>query len=229
AALAITDNAAGSPHSVALSGTGTAPAFDISPASVNFGSQLVGVESDPRTLTITNTGTAELVVSGLSLTGNHAAEFKYVPAGALPITLAPGNSTTIDLTFTPSIIGARTASLRIEDNAGGPHTVALSGTGVTPGRLISPNPVQFGNQVVSTQSSPLAVTITNNGTANLVISELAVAGTHAAEFTFTSAALPLTVTPGTATTVNVRFTPADVGARSALLVITDNANGSPHS
>jgi Abnormal spindle-like microcephaly-assoc'd, ASPM-SPD-2-Hydin/HYDIN/CFA65/VesB-like, Ig-like domain/K319L-like, PKD domain len=229
ASLTITDTATGSPHNVALSGTGTAPAFGIAPASVTFANQLVGVQSAPTTVTITNTGTADLKISALSLTGNSPGDFGFTPASALPVTVTAGNSTTIAVTFTPSSVGARSASLSITDNAGGPHSVPLSGTGVTPGRLINPDPVAFGNQVVGTTSTATTVTITNNGTASLVISNLAVSGTNAAEFSFTPVTLPVTVTPGNNTTLSIKFAPTAVGARSGLLVITDNANGSPYS
>src|SRR5206468_1052600 len=48
----ITDDAGGSPQSIALSGTGTAPALTLSPATVNFGSQRVGTTSAAQTVNV---------------------------------------------------------------------------------------------------------------------------------------------------------------------------------
>src|SRR5207248_2482270 len=52
--ISVSDDAAGSPHSVGLSGTGTAPAVSFSPASLSFGSQLVGTTSAAQSVTLTN-------------------------------------------------------------------------------------------------------------------------------------------------------------------------------
>ncbi len=230
ASLTITDSATGSPHNVSLSGTGTAPAFGIAPVSVTFNDQLVGVQSAATTITITNTGTADLVISSLSLAGSNPGDFGFTPASGLPITVTKGNTTTVAVTFTPSVVGNRSASLSIGDNAGGPHSVALSGKGVTPGRLVNPNPVAFGNQEINTSSAATTVTITNSGTANLTISNIALSGANATEFTLSGVGtLPITVAPGNNTTVSLQFKPTAVGVRSASLVITDNANGSPYS
>src|SRR6185295_421064 len=57
--ITVTDNATGSPHTVALTGTGTtAPGISFSPTSLSFGNQGVGTSSAAQTVTLTNTGTA---------------------------------------------------------------------------------------------------------------------------------------------------------------------------
>src|SRR5262249_56081212 len=53
-----TDNAAGSPQSVGLTGTGVAPAIGLSPSSLSFSNQLVGTSSAVQAVTLSNTGTA---------------------------------------------------------------------------------------------------------------------------------------------------------------------------
>jgi hypothetical protein len=228
--LLIATNATGSPQSVALSGTGTAPAIAMSPASVNFGNQLVATPSSATVVTVTNSGTANLVISGFAITGTNSAEFAFTSGAVLPVTITPGNSTTVSVTFTPAATGSRTASLNITDNvSGSPQTVALSGTGTAPGITVSPASINFGNQPVSSSSSPTAVTLTNSGTANLVISNLGVTGTNSGDFAYTSGTLPITVTPGNSTTVNVTFTPTATGGRVASLSISDNVSGSPQA
>ncbi len=133
ASVAIADDAAGSPQSLPLTGTGTAPAVTLTPTSLAFGSQKVGSTSAAQTTTLKNSGTAPLAIAGLSVNGANAADYSQssnCPQG--PVTLAAGASCTISVTFTPSATGSRTANVSIADNASGsPQTVALNGSGST--------------------------------------------------------------------------------------------------
>src|SRR5258708_13207011 len=60
--LSIPDDATGSPHTVALSGTGVQPRATVSPTSLSFGNVKVGLGSptSQQYATITNPGTANL-------------------------------------------------------------------------------------------------------------------------------------------------------------------------
>ena len=55
--LYIYDNTTGSPQQVALDGTGAAATASVSTTSLNFGSQALGITSNPKTIKVTNTGT----------------------------------------------------------------------------------------------------------------------------------------------------------------------------
>jgi transposase len=70
--LTIVDNSSTSPHVIPLTGTGVtaAPSVSVSPSSLTFGSQLVGGTSAGQTITITNTGTATLNISSVSISGD---------------------------------------------------------------------------------------------------------------------------------------------------------------
>jgi hypothetical protein len=135
ASLILTDNAAGSPQSVALSGTGftPAPAVSLNPTTVSFGNQNVGSSSPAQAVTLTNSGTLPLSISSIALTGTNATDFAQTntcPSGSN--TLAAGSSCTVSVTFTPGASGARSATLMFTDNAAdSPQAVTLSGTGVT--------------------------------------------------------------------------------------------------
>ena len=106
AALTITDNATGSPQTVALTGTGVAPAISLTPSSVTFADQLQGTTSASKTVTVQNTGTSDLVISSIVLGGSNSADYAMT-APATPLTIAPNASSTITLTFTPSATGSR--------------------------------------------------------------------------------------------------------------------------
>jgi len=128
ASLAVTDNAPGSPQSVALSGTGTQAAVQLNPLSVNLNTQTVGGTTSPQLVTLSNAGSSTLTISSLGMTGVNAGDF--ADTSSCGTTLGTGGSCQIKVTFTPTASGARSAALSISDNApGSPQSVALSGTG----------------------------------------------------------------------------------------------------
>jgi hypothetical protein len=128
AELNIADNAAGSPQHVTLQTTVIHPLASFSPYSLNFGTVVVGHEVTAD-VTVTSTGTTALDISEVAVTGADAGNF--TPTSHCPSSLAPSDSCTIAVTFTPSATGSRTATLTVTDNVsdGSPHDVPLSGTG----------------------------------------------------------------------------------------------------
>jgi len=135
ASVSITDNAAGSPQTVSLTGVGqsAAPGAMLSPSPVNFGSttqpQPVGT-SATLPVTLTNTGSAPLTIASIVFTGANASEFAQT--NNCFSLLAPAASCTISVTFTPTAAGgsgSATASLSVTDDAAGsPQTVPITGT-----------------------------------------------------------------------------------------------------
>jgi len=233
AQLQITDNAAGSPQSITLSGTGTAtpiPIATISPASLTFPSQTVKTTSTPALVTLSNTGSAALTLTSIGIAGANAAEFAQT--NTCGTTLAAAATCSVNITFTPSATGARSAQLQIIDNAAGsPQSITLSGTGTAtpiPIATISPASLTFPSQTVKTTSTPALVTLSNTGSAALTLTSIGISGANAAEFAQTNTC-GSTLAAGATCSVNVTFTPAATGARSAQLQITDNATGSPQS
>jgi hypothetical protein len=232
ATLSITDNAADNPQTVSFSGTGVAPAVSISPSSLSFDKQLVGTPSAAQTVTVTNSGTATLDISTMSLAGANAADFAKTVDGCSGMSVASSGTCSVSVTFTPSTTGSRSATLTLTDSAAdSPQTVSLSGTGVAPAVSISPSSLSFGNQLVGTSTAAQTVTVTNSGTATLNISTASLAGTNAADFAKTvDSCSGMSVAPSGTCSVSVVFTPAATGPRSATLSITtDNAGGSPHT
>ena len=72
AALTISSNAGGSPHGVALSGSGVAApaaAITLNPTSLAYGNQTVGTVSAAKVITLTNSGNAALGISSIATTG----------------------------------------------------------------------------------------------------------------------------------------------------------------
>jgi trimeric autotransporter adhesin len=129
AAVSIADNASASPQTVALSGMGASPGVSLSPSSLAFGSVPMDSASSLQTISLSNAGNAVLSITSLAIGGGNSSDFAET-ADTCGSSVVAGGSCTIGITFTPSLAGAETASITVNDNAGdSPQTVALSGTG----------------------------------------------------------------------------------------------------
>lgn len=125
--LAVTTNAAGSPQTVALTGTGGTSGSSLSTSALVFGSVNLGNSSASQTLTVTNSGTAPLSLSSLKLA---PGDFSQVSSNCTA-SLAVGASCATVLLFTPTATGPRSSTLTVTSNAANsPQVVALSGTGL---------------------------------------------------------------------------------------------------
>jgi len=126
--VTITDNAAGSPQSVSLTGTGVMSAVMLSPTSLNFGGQLVTTASPAQNITLTNNGTATLNISSIAISGANSGDFSQT--NTCGTSVAAAANCAISVTFKPTATGNRAASVAITDDAAGsPQAVALTGTG----------------------------------------------------------------------------------------------------
>src|SRR5207248_1125258 len=94
----------------------------------------------------------------------------------------------------------------------------------------SPVP-DFGNQGVGITSTAKAVTLSNPSGAALTITSIAFTGTNPGDFGQTNNCplSPSTLPANGTCTINVTFTPAATGSRSATLTVTDNASNSPQT
>jgi hypothetical protein len=129
ATLSVTDNAAGSPHKVTLTGTGTAaPTMKLSTTSITFPTTLHATTSASSTITLTNVGTSTMTLSSITLAGTNPTDF--VELNTCGATLAPAATCSVYVAFKPAAAGSFKATLIITDNgAASPQSVALAGTG----------------------------------------------------------------------------------------------------
>lgn len=207
------------------------PVAALFPASVNFGSFTVGQPSNSQIITLTNTGDQGLSVTQLSVSGTNAGDFVATPTCSLPTVLSPNSSCTISIVFTPSAAGLRQAVLAATDNApGSPQSVPLAGTGVAPQSAITIAPVSllFPTTNQGSTSPAQTVTLTSSGSATLHISSILPSGSNPSDFQLTntcSAPLPVNAS----CSVSVTFSPLGAGQRTASIVISDDAPGSPQS
>src|ERR1700678_1794037 len=141
--------------------------IDVSPTNVTFGSITVG-QSASKTLTITNTGTQSLTVSGVSVAGSG---FTMKPV-AVPVVLDAGQSASVSMTFTAAASGAASGKIIISSDApNSPVIVALNATGVSTSSAltVTPSSVSFGGVTVGTESTQ-SIQLTNSGSSSMTIS-----------------------------------------------------------
>jgi uncharacterized delta-60 repeat protein len=99
---------------IAVSTAGVA-SFVSGASTLDFGSVIYSAPSaPPRSITITNAGSAVLSGLGVSIAGQHAADF--TTSNLATTTLAPGQSATLQIGFTAQTGGLRVAELRITSN-----------------------------------------------------------------------------------------------------------------
>ena len=226
-ALAISSSTEFSPITVGLSGAATGGPkvpLKLSPTSLTFTSTGVGSVSTAKSVTVTNNGTGAITINSVSASAN----FTAAGSGSSPCggALNKGASCTLSVTFTPTDTGSVKGSLAIATSGpGSPQIAALSGTGSDPVTL-APTSLSFSSQAIGTTSAPKTVTLTNNSSTTLTISELAASGDFAA---VPSGSTPCgsTVAAGASCTFSVTFTPNIKGSISGAVTVIDNAPLSP--
>ncbi|MYM97729.1 choice-of-anchor D domain-containing protein [Duganella vulcania] len=131
--LLVTDG--GAQFHLALSGNGvavviTAPSLTIAPQSFDYGAVVIGSAAPTRRFTLTNSGAAAVTLASATYTGPFAAVADSTGCAAFPVTLAPGASCDLVVSYTPANAGASTGSVALQSSvAGSSWTIALSGQG----------------------------------------------------------------------------------------------------
>ena len=224
--------------SVPLTGTGIAPIISPSNNAFQFGSITVGTVTTPQVLTLTNTGTAPLVINSIGLMGGNVTDFAQTnncPIGGTG--LAPTLTCNVNMTFKPTAIGNRSSVIAISssDPASPLLNISLSGVGTQSIATLSATTLTFPLQLVNTSSVAQTVTLSNPGNVDFAISSITLATTgNPADFVLNAGACPIGGTglgpaPAVITScaITVTFRPTAAGARSATLKIVTNANVNP--
>ncbi len=219
--LTLTSNSTtGATTSISLSGTGitSTPQISLSGSNLAFGNVTDGTTKS-LSLTIQSSGTSALTVSSASVAGTGFS----LGSTALPITLNPGQTLTVPVTYAPLTAGSVTGSLTILSNSstGSKSVVSLTGTGVAsvPRITLSTTALSLGTVTLGS-SSNVSVTLSSTGTAVLTIQSASLTG---AGFSIVGGSFPITLNPGASTSVTVQFLPTVQGSATGVLTITSNS------
>jgi len=144
----------------------------VSPSSLNFGAQVitaVSTGSQAKTISITNSGTADLVLSSISASGGYEQTNNC-------LIVSSHASCTVEVTFKPGTTGTLNGAITITDNTpSSPQIVSLFGTGIAPVQL-APNIVRFGTVPVGTTSQPQSISLTAAPGTSFSINQISTSG-----------------------------------------------------
>ncbi len=249
ATLTVGHNGLRAPLVVTLSGEAVAastPAVRLSATTLAFGSVVLNTTTTQQTVTITNSGTGNLRLGALSVTGTGATQFRIASTTCSTVNvLRPAQSCAVNITFTPTTSGAKTASIVVSATdavAAGGHvavvipnqTIALTGTGAQ-GTISVAATTTVRTRAGTTGTA--RVTLTNTGTAPFSLAGTpfftvaTVSGTNAAQ-RFSAAQVGCNnVAVGKNCSVTISFTPpAGTAANTVFTVdisMTSNASNNP--
>jgi hypothetical protein len=200
------------------------PALSLAPPSLSFGVSVVGNESGPQVETLTNTGGSELVINSVAISGTDATDFSQT--STCGPSLGAGANCTLNVTFTPSALGQRSAAITIaDDGVGSPQVLSLNGVGGSgPNVTLSPASLIFGDQVIGTSTPAHSITLSNYGTTTLSITGITASSNFGQTNTCNS-----TLASGASCTVSVTFTPGNTGSLNGTLSCADSAADSPQT
>ena len=186
----------------------------LNPALLDFGSVTVN-KMVSKSFKVRNSGDTTLVISGVSDPG---APFTITPTG--PAQLPPNAELTFTVTYNPTVVGSSNAGFMISSNAQN-KSVALSGQGVTPTLDVNTLTMNFGSAKVGQSAQDQFLIITNNGTANVTLTNIT--GITPPFSIVNQPAIPSVLTPGQSISLTVRFTPVLSGDFTGQInLITDN-------
>jgi Abnormal spindle-like microcephaly-assoc'd, ASPM-SPD-2-Hydin len=221
--VAFVSNATNSPASVSMAGTGATGYGQLAanPTNLSFGTVTVGTTSILPVI-ISNTGTASTTISQDSVTGTGLS----LSGPGLPVSLAPGQSVSLAVTYAPAAAGSTSGQATVAGNApNSPVTVPVSGSATSSyGQIaLSPTSLSFGNVTVGATST-LPVAVSNTGTGNTTLSQDSLTGSG---FTISGLTLPLTLVPGQSASFNVSFDPTSTTSFSGAISLVSDAMNSP--
>lgn len=201
---------------------------DFAPAtSLSFGQQALGTASPAQQITLKNTGTAALTVTGVSIGGANSGD--YAQTNGCIGTVAAGSTCSISVTFTPAGTNTRTAFVSIADSVG-TQTVNLTGVGFTaPTINLGASVINFGNQQQNTTSQTQSVLLTNTGGSSLTITSVALTSGVNFGVTTDCPLSPSTLGAGANCHVSSTFTPTTTGILSDTVTIRSNASNDPQT
>ena len=220
ASISVADNASGSPQTVALTGTGVAPASPqavLTPASLSFPTTNVGSSAIALTAQLSNPGNASLTITGITIAGTGAGAFTQTnTCGA---SLAAGATCSISVVLTPTSAATYAASISVADNAtGSPQSVQLSGSGAA---------VVVSDFSIAATNSPQTIAAGASGQYDIALTPLNGSFTSAINLSvaglpngITGAFSPASVTPNGSTasaTLTVAVTNGFLASRSSSL------------
>jgi hypothetical protein len=182
---------------------------------VRFGGVVVG-QTSTLLVTLTNSGAVAMTITSMNLTNS---DFNISDL-SLPLSLAPGQSFNLSVSFTPAKVGWTSGTIQFSSTTYPAFSLLVEGSGVGSEALTaSPSAASFGSVTVG-NSSTVAVTLTNDRSWPVPVSAITTLGS---QFVVSGPNLPLTLSAGQSATFNVTFTPKAAGTIGGTLLVASPA------
>jgi sugar lactone lactonase YvrE len=205
---------------VSLTPTGTGLVFD---ATTNdFGTVTLAQMSQPFTFTATNMGTDQTGTPMVTIDGADAGDFAFTTACSDPVAVA--GTCTIAVTFAPTAVGARAATLHLTATPGGEATAMLAGTGMMPSGAafaIAPKTFLFTDTPETMTGNSNSFTVTNiGGAASPTLGNSTIVGGMTGSYAITTdGCFAKVLQPNDTCMVAVQFKPLAAGMQASTLTV----------
>lgn len=199
---------------------------------IDFGEKEWNAPESTVPVRIRNDGKLALTLTEFTLTGPSAADYAVTPPSVK--ILAPGESTTVAIRFTPRGAGQRAAVLQWGSNDYDENPFSLDLTALVPSPEIAvhdgpttdapelasgqPAAVSVGRHVQGTPG-PRALTLANTGTAPLAVFSITLPAGYELD---AAPAWPVMLAPGATGTWEIQLTSLAVGVHAGMVIITSD-------
>jgi hypothetical protein len=203
-------------QTIALSGIGVAPPLvQVAPTTLSFPGTGIGKPSAAQTVTVSNIGGGTLVIAKIAITGDFTETDNCGGKS-----LSGSASCSVQVTFTPTVSGARAGTLTVSGSGVGQQAITmLSGDGLAPAAIVlDPTSLSFGTVLLGATSPALNITISNTGDVPAALSTFNISG----PFKITANTCGTSLPGSTGCTVAIVFAPTVSGAASGSFVATDS-------
>lgn len=192
------------------------PAINLPAMSLDFGENVPAGETRTVTLVVKNTGGEDLSIT------NMESDLEGVAFSLTELTVAPGDSATVDITFTPAEGGPFSGTITISSDDPENRTVTVSFSGIAviaqpPTINVPVTILDFGGDIAVNEPRTRALVVKNTGGKDLSITNME-SDLEGVTFSRTE----LTVAPGDSATVDITFTPAEGGPFSGTITISSD-------
>lgn len=215
-----------------------APDINLSTATLGFPNTEAGQTSAEQTVTIENTGDADLTISAITLAGATPEAFAILNAADCTSgVIAAGSSCELRLTFSPQVAGASAAVVEITSDDPDESLLRVQVTGIgtgapaTASRIsLTPIVINFAVTESGTESAAQSITVENTGTSDLAVTRIRLIDRDKNEFTLSgSDACIKTYAAGETCTFEATFKPTRAGSKAAKVEVRSDDRQNPRA
>lgn len=199
---------------VTVNSAGNGPILSLSSGNVDFGIVLVGTSKDSLLSAIlSNSGDQPLNINSAVINGTDASQFTII-SPALPLVIQPAQSVALEIKFSPTAVGNKTAEIDFTTNASASPKLSLEGIGFYYELKINPTTVVLYAPVGQTGEG--MVTVTNNSSIDLNLTS-AISGADATDFSFKDDVASFLLNKQTSKDIFIKYNSTKAGTTNAEL------------